>query len=189
MIGLEGWKQAALAEWVDMAPVDWVYTTFWFDGIAFDHAMATGEGWERVGPQMLGYALLRGGWRHLLMNGVALLSFGNLVTRYMGIGVTMTVLIVSAFCGALAFGLIAQTGLPMLGASGAVFGLLGVYIAWQERALRLSGRSRMPILRQVLGLAAINLLLYFGLGGLLAWEAHLGGFIAGALLAQVYYPR
>ncbi|HUF86879.1 MAG TPA: hypothetical protein VMM59_05805, partial [Thermohalobaculum sp.] len=36
---------------------------------------------------------------------------------------------------------------------------------------------------------ALNLILDLGLGGLLAWEAHLGGWIAGWLLAYVFPPR
>ena len=64
-----------------------------------------------------------------------------------------------------------------------------VITAWQERVLRLAGLSRAPIWRRIGGLVAINALLAIGLGGLLAWQAHLGGWIAGWLLAAVFRPR
>jgi membrane associated rhomboid family serine protease len=39
-----------------------------------------------------------------------------------------------------------------------------------------------PVVVRVLALAGINVVLFFGLGGFLAWEAHLGGFLAGAAI-------
>jgi membrane associated rhomboid family serine protease len=90
---------------------------------------------------------------------------------------------------ALTFGLIAGTMGPMVGASGAIFGMLAVLTAWQERALRLAGLSRSPIWKRIGGLVVVNVLLAFGMGGLLAWEAHLGGWVAGWLLASVFRPR
>ena len=59
----------------------------------------------------------------------------------------------------------------------------------QERALRHAGLSRSPIWRRIAALVLLNILLLFGLGGLLAWEAHLGGWVAGWLLALVIRPR
>ena len=36
-----------------------------------------------------------------------------------------------------------------------------------------------PLWQSLLGLAVLNAVLWAALGGLLAWEAHLGGFVAG----------
>ena len=45
------------------------------------------------------------------------------------------------------------------------------------------------IWRRIGGLVVLNAALAFGLGGLLAWQAHLGGWVAGWLLAGVFRPR
>ncbi len=61
--------------------------------------------------------------------------------------------------------------------------------AWQEQALRRAGIGRAPIWKRIAGLVALNLILALGLGGLLAWQAHLGGWVAGWLLAYAFPPR
>jgi len=70
-----------------------------------------------------------------------------------------------------------------------VFGFFGVITAWQERALRRAGADRSPIWGRILGLAAINVVMHIALGGVIAWEAHLGGFVAGWAMASVTGPR
>ena len=132
---------------------------------------------------------LHGGWLHLAMNGAAFLGLGHALVRMIGIGRFLVIFAVTAIAGALTFGLIAQTVGPLVGASGAIFGLFAVLTAWQERALRRAGRSRAMIWRRIGGLVALNVALAFGLGGLLAWQAHLGGWVAGWLLAGVFRPR
>ena len=50
---------------------------------------------------------------------------------------------------------------------------------------------RLPIdqpLRMVFGLVVMNVLLWFLVSGMLAWEAHLGGFVTGAILARIITP-
>jgi len=49
--------------------------------------------------------------------------------------------------------------------------------------------DRSMIWRRIGGLALLNVVLALGLGGLLAWQAHLGGWIAGWFLAGVIRPR
>jgi membrane associated rhomboid family serine protease len=67
----------------------------------------------------------------------------------------------------------------MVGASGAVFAFLGLWIVWDWRRHLAAGAPVGPVARRVVVLALLNVLLYVGLGGMLAWEAHLGGFLAG----------
>jgi membrane associated rhomboid family serine protease len=166
-----------------------VYLRFAFFDVLFDHAMA-GRG---VAPELVwslvSHAFLHGGWLHLALNGAAFLGLGHAIVRTVGIGRFLAVFAITAAAGAVTFGLLANAGGPMVGASGAIFGFLAVITAWQERALRLAGLSRAPIWRRILGLVAINLLLAFGLGGLLAWQAHLGGWVAGWLMAGLLLPR
>lgn len=166
-----------------------VYTRLAFWDLLFEHARA-GEGiYPELVWSFLTHALLHGGWLHLLLNGAAFLGLGNALVRAVGPGRFLAVFVVTAVAGALLFGLLAQTQGPLVGASGALFGFLGMITAWQERALRRMGLSRAPIWKRIAGLIALNVILDLGLGGLLAWEAHLGGWIAGWLMAYAFPPR
>lgn len=137
----------------------------------------------------LTHAFLHGGWLHLALNGAAFMGLGHLLVRALGIGRFLVLFAVSAAAGALAFWQISHSPYPMVGASGALFGMLAVITAWQERALRLTGRSRTVIWQRIGALVVLNAVLALGLSGLLAWQAHLGGWVAGWLLAGVYRPR
>ena len=137
----------------------------------------------------LTHAFLHGGWLHLALNGAALLGLGHAIVQSIGAGRFLAVFAVTAVAGAAAFNLLSEVPGPMVGASGVIFGLLAMITAWQERALRLAGRSRSMIWRRIAGLVAINLALAWGLEGLLAWQAHLGGFVAGWLMALLIPPR
>lgn len=169
---------------------DWViYSAFGFFDTKLEWALE-GRG---VDPQLLWsfftHAFLHGGWLHLGLNAAAFLGLGHGLSRDAGIGPTFTIFLVTAAAGALAFGLVADSGVPLIGASGAVFGFLGTLTGWQERWLAERGLSRDPIWARVAGVIAINLLMSFGLGGVaIAWEAHLGGFAAGWLMAYVFPP-
>jgi len=166
-----------------------VYMRLAFFDLLFDYARA-GNGFEpQLAWSFLSHAFLHGGWLHLAMNGAAFLGLGHALVRLIGIARFLVIFVVTAIAGASIFGLVAETNGPLVGASGAIFGMLAVLTAWQERALRQAGRSRAMIWRRIGGLLALNAALAFGLGGLLAWQAHLGGWVAGWLLAGVFRPR
>jgi membrane associated rhomboid family serine protease len=160
-----------------------------FIDMLFDRARS-GLGVEpRLVWSLVTHAFLHGGWLHLGVNGAAFLGLGHALVRMIGIGRFLVIFTASAIAGVVTFGLIAETTGPLVGASGAIFGMFAVLTAWQERALRRAGRSRAMIWRRIGGLVVLNVALSFGLGGLLAWQAHLGGWVAGWLLAGVFRPR
>jgi membrane associated rhomboid family serine protease len=130
------------------------------------------------------YAFLHGGLMHLAMNSVILLSLGKSIAAQIGSARTLLVLFLSAVAGAACFGLLSSSAAPMIGASGAVFGLIGLWQAMDYRMRRRSGLPVQPIVMAILGLVAANIVFFVMLSGGLAWEAHLGGWIAGWLLAQ-----
>jgi membrane associated rhomboid family serine protease len=166
-----------------------VYAGFAFHDTLFEWARAEGVLPAQLLWSFLSYAFLHGGWLHLGVNAAALLGLGHAVSRLAGIGAFTAIFVGSAVAGALVFALITDTPAPLVGASGSVFGLLATITAWQEQALRAHGLPRRAIWQRIGGLALLNVVMYFGLGGLLAWEAHLGGFIAGWLLAYRFPPR
>jgi membrane associated rhomboid family serine protease len=153
----------------------------------------------------LTYAVVHGDPLHLAVNSAWLLAFGTAVAGRIG---AVRFLLFSAFCaiaGAAVF-LIFNPGLmaPMVGASGAVSGLMGGTMRFLFSALDAGGLrglredpQRVPLMplgqaltdRRVLlvtgAFLVANLLAAIGLGGVvvggIAWEAHLGGYFAGFL--------
>lgn len=125
------------------------------------------------------YSFLHADLSHLAGNMLALVALGNLVRSRLSPGGFLALWALAALAGALGFALIAPSARPMVGTSGALFGLAGVLIAWEARARRQAGESLWPALGWVLGLAGLNLAFWALQGGNLAWQAHLGGFLAG----------
>lgn len=144
----------------------------------FTGAMAPLYPGQRV-SMLITYAFLHGGLAHLLLNSVVLLALGKFVADRIGAGRTLLLLALSAMGGALAFGLLATGSGPMIGASGAVFGLIGLWQGWDYRMRRAAGLPLRPVVTAILGLAVVNIVLFVILGGGLAWEAHLGGWLVG----------
>jgi membrane associated rhomboid family serine protease len=144
---------------------------------------------------------------HLLINGAWLLAIGSLVARRVGARRFVSLYLVSGIAGALAFWAV-NPGLaqPVIGASGAVSGLMGAVVRFMFAALNQRRGSelrenpaaipRAPLadvfrdrraLIMIGSMVGMNLLFGVGLGKLItdggiAWEAHLGGFAAGLLL-------
>ena len=159
-------------------------------------AFAIGAFWQPIfsggmGPlypgqqvvMFVSHAFLHGGFIHAALNSVILLALGKFVAQRIGTLRTLLVLLLSAIGGGLAFGMIASSNAPMIGASGAVFGLIGVWQSWDLDMRRAAGLPLKPVFVAILGLAFANLLFFALLGGGLAWQAHLGGWLAGFLLA------
>lgn len=136
------------------------------------------------------HALLHGDAFHFIMNAVLFLSLGNVLTRVLGPGRFLVLCAVSAIAGALCFGIIAEARGPMVGASGVVFGFFGALKAWEWRYIRQTGATVPRFWGTILALVLMNVLLaLFYPNAEIAWEAHLGGFIAGFCAALALAPR
>lgn len=137
----------------------------------------------------LSYSFLHGGLWHLGVNMITLWSLGQaVIMRVKTIGFAL-VYVASVLGGAVFFGVLAPTLQPMVGASGALFGLAGAILAWNY-VDRYAGRERLwPVARAVAMLVALNVVLWWAMAGQLAWETHLGGFIAGWIMAMLVDPR
>ena len=70
----------------------------------------------------------------------------------------------------------------MVGASGVVFGLIGFWLQASRAELRQLGRSGRSLASLIMSLIIIHLVLHVFMGGQIAWQAHLGGFVAGYFL-------
>jgi membrane associated rhomboid family serine protease len=129
---------------------------------------------------------LHGGWMHLIGNMWFLWLFGDNIEEALG---SFRYLIFYFLCGTVAalaqsYSLPESTA-PMIGASGAVAGILGGYVMLYPRA-RIVTFAPIPLLWPVFDLPAwVFLGLWFlgqfllGNGSGVAWMAHVGGFLAG----------
>jgi membrane associated rhomboid family serine protease len=125
----------------------------------------------------------------MAMNLTILLALGRFTADRYGPRVVLPVFLLTAIAGGAMFALLVRDPLPMVGASGAVFGFLGVWIAWDWRRHRAAGASTGPVLRRVLVLVVLNVGLWVALSGGLAWQAHLGGFLAGLACGAWFESR
>lgn len=125
-------------------------------------------------------AFLHGGVLHLALNMYALWIIGSVIEPALGRWRFAAIYFLSAIGGSVAVLLLAgpaEFSTPVVGASGAVFGLFAAVFF----VLRHLGRDAT----QILVLIAINFGLGFVVSGI-SWQSHLGGALTGALLAAAY---
>ncbi|MBT2524357.1 rhomboid family intramembrane serine protease [Streptomyces sp. ISL-99] len=139
--------------------------------------VADGE-WYRLVTSMF----LHQEFWHIGFNMLGLWWLGGPLEAALGRARYLVLYLLSGLAGSALTYLIAAPNQPSLGASGAIFGLLG--------ATAVLMRRMNYDMRPVLVLLALNLLFTFTWSGI-AWEAHLGGLIAGTLvaIALVHAPR
>ena len=134
------------------------------------------------------YSFLHGGIIHFAVNMMTLFSLGPPLVSYLGTPRFLLIYIASTIGGAIGFALLSGEVLPMVGASGALFGLAGALMALTWRDIRASNGSILPVLRSISWLVVLNLLLWWAMAGHLAWETHLGGFVIGWIAALLLDP-
>lgn len=135
------------------------------------------------------YGFLHSGPAHLIVNMITLWSLGRGVLARVGAWGFALLYIATLLGGAAGFALLAPGLRPMVGASGALFGLLGGLLAWSYVDRFTYNEGLWPIGRALLFLLALNLILWWAMDGQLAWQTHLGGFITGWVVAMLIDPR
>ena len=115
---------------------------------------------------------------HVLLNMYTLWIFGQLLEGLLGRWRFLTLYLVSGFAGSVGVLWLGDPRTGVVGASGAIFGLMGAFLVIQRR---LGGQTT-----QLFVLLGINLVIGFVPGFNVAWQAHLGGLIGGALVGLIY---
>jgi membrane associated rhomboid family serine protease len=142
-------------------------------GAMMPFLVATGEYWRLITAMFLHVGVI-----HLLLNSYGLYLFGNLIEGVFGSARFVAIYLVTGFCASAASFAFGGPNRVAAGASGAIFGLLGAWLAynWRRRELFLAQAN----LRGVFILIAINLVLGFSVAGI-DNTAHIGGLVAGVL--------
>jgi membrane associated rhomboid family serine protease len=169
-----------------------------YDLFAFEH------GYRPAAPQLADLVtcmFLHGSLMHLFGNMLFLWIYGDNVERRLGGFAYLVAYLVTGMAGTLLHALVfSSSEMPLVGASGAISGILGFYFIWFPRNVVRMLAFLPPFLMQVfeiparwvLGfyIVADNLLpfLLSGEGGV-AHGAHIGGFIAGGVVAWLLDRR
>lgn len=135
------------------------------------------------------YAFLHAGWWHLLMNMIILWWLSLPIFRRVGLWGYLVIYIATIVGGAAVFGLTAPDLRPMVGASGVVFGLAGALLSWAYVDRFTFRQGVLPVAQAIMILVVLNLVSWWAMSGLLAWQTHLGGFITGWIVALLVDPR
>ena len=136
-----------------------------------------GDYWRLVAAMFL-----HGGFLHLALNGWALFQLGFVFERLFGSGRFLVTYFVSGIIASTVSSFFIPIGVPGIGASGAIFGILGALIVAIRRSPALRHQHWAKALtRQLMIWAAINIVIGFTIPGI-DNNAHLGGFFSGLLL-------
>lgn len=171
-----------------------VPTRFWAGGIVIR--------WLPLFTSMF----LHGSWLHLISNMLALYIFGDNVEDRLGhLRYLVFYLLGGTLAGLAHLWAYSASGVPTVGASGAIAAVLGAYLVLYPRARVI---TLIPILLFFFPIVEIPAVFYLGFwffsqllngalalaadtfqGGGVAWWAHIGGFLAGMLLIWLFAPR
>ena len=168
-----------------LASVAFVPERFWQAG-----------GWGADGMSMLVSMFLHAGWLHIGSNMLYLWIFGDNVEDRLGHFRYIVFYLASGFAATMAHALFnASSGIPAIGASGAIAGVLGAYLVLFPRAhvMTLIPIGFFIAVRELPALLILGLWfviqIFSGVasvgaseGGGVAWWAHIGGFVAGIAL-------
>jgi membrane associated rhomboid family serine protease len=147
--------------------------------------------------QLLSYMFLHGGWWHLFLNMLMLFMLGPETERAVGSRQFLLLYLLSGMLGGVGWLIIsagAAPALPCIGASGAVFGIIGAFAAlFPHRYITLLLFFVIPITMKAwvmaVGLAALELFFMIDqpFGGGVANAAHLAGCLAGYVFARTAF--
>jgi membrane associated rhomboid family serine protease len=137
-------------------------------------------------------ALIHGSWLHLGLNMLVLVFVGSQVERIIGASGLVTAYLIGAVVAAAAqFAVDPSANTPVVGASGAISALFGLYALFYGRPKQIARNQKLNRAIHVAWLLATWIVLQWmsellagGQGIMLATPEHIGGFIAGLLLQR-----
>lgn len=142
--------------------------------------VAQGEAWRLVTS-----AFLHSGFIHLALNMLSLYFLGSFAEVSFGRLRFLALYLISGIAGGLAYLYFGAFNAPAVGASGAIFGLLGGVFGFAIRRGTFSTRD--PVISQLLLLTGINLFLGATIPGV-SNTAHIGGLVGGLVFGYLMAP-
>jgi membrane associated rhomboid family serine protease len=199
-----GWQLVTLAEGGEAALGE-LFRSFGVVPADVSAALARGDILSPALFAILTSMFLHGGWLHLGGNMLYLWIFGNNVEDTLGRAVFVGFYLVGGVVAAFAqIAIEPASEVPMIGASGAIAAALGAYLVLFPRA-RVQSLVFLGFFYQLLSVPAVIVLVFWfvlqvvdalgalslgaGAEGGVAFFAHVGGFVAGAVLAVPFRGR
>lgn len=173
--GAVGWRLAAIEDYAFLDPVwDWMRDT------------------GRYPPDQLArlvtYPLIHGSFTHTAFVIVITLAIGKAVGEVFNAAAFLAVFVLSCIAGGLAYGMLIDTRVPLMGGFPGAYGLIGAFtfLLWVRLAAVGANSARaFSLIGVLMGLQLVFGLL-FGAGH--DWIADLAGFCTGFLLSFVLSP-
>ena len=136
------------------------------------------------------YSFLHGNFFHMIINVAIFFALGKQIEEQLGAINLMFIFLSTSIAGAAAYQILSSgSSVPMVGASGGVFGFFG-FIKGKELIYRIRHNlTILPFLNLIFGLIILHIILVllyptiipFQIG----WQGHLGGFVFGLILASM----
>ena len=142
--------------------------------------VAQGEAWR-----LLSSMFLHAGFAHLALNMLSLYFLGSFIEGAFGRDRFLALYLLSGLSGGLAYLYFGAFDGAAVGASGAIFGLLGGVLGYSLRRGTFSWQN--PLIRQLLILLALNLYLGFSIANI-SNTAHIGGLLGGIAFGWLAAP-
>ncbi|MCD4533089.1 rhomboid family intramembrane serine protease [Nocardioides sp. cx-169] len=186
-----GWKGSQLIDWLALSPLGTCFTAdgggYWPDlteatctapGMEFVPGVADGSYWQLL-TSMFAHVEM---W-HIAFNMVALYALGPQLELVLGRARFLALYLLSGLAGSTLVYWLAGEHSATLGASGAVFGLMGALLVV---AFKVGGN-----LQSLLTWIGVNVVITVIGAQFISWQAHLGGLVGGVVIAAalVYAPR
>lgn len=166
--------QGGAASLIDGPPIDVLVKM----GANVPALIAAGEYWRLLSSMFLHANLL-----HLAFNGYALYVIGTVIEAELGRWRYLAIYLVAGLFSSAAVYMFSNVFVPTVGASGAIFALFGVFVAYNYR------RRHNPFyaarMRSMAILIAVNLVFTFGVASI-SRAGHLGGLAAGVVIGLAF---
>jgi len=187
----------------DQAAIAAFYDRYSFDWSDFAGAIAHGNVGVETFVPLFTHMFMHGGWLHIIGNMLYLWIFGDNVEDRLGSGAYLVFYLLCGIAAAIGQGLVQPE--PMVGASGAIAGVLGAYLVLYPAA-RISTLIFLGLFISIVQLPALIVIGFFivlqkidALAELrltahqatsnIAYFAHIFGFVAGILLLLLFRRR
>lgn len=191
LLGIECVAQLSDRGWfgdLDLRSLMVSYGAFWdffFPPGVVDQTLYPGQSYL----MFVTHALLHAGTIHVLMNAAIFIALGKTLAFYYGLKLTLITMLLGAVCSGITFGLLETTAAPMVGASGVVFAFIGVWLQTSRAEAVRMGRPARSASVVIISLIVFHVFMDVFMGGQIAWQAHLGGFVLGYFVIPWFIGR
>ncbi|MCR9125823.1 MAG: rhomboid family intramembrane serine protease [Rhodobacteraceae bacterium] len=159
-----------------------------FSGDIFDWMLQQGRWPAQHVIRFFSFPFIHASFTHALFAGVILLAMGKMTAERFGAIAMLAIFVLSGAGGALAYALLLNDPVPLVGAFPNVYGLIGAFTFMLWRSLSTIGANQARAFTLIGFLMGFQLLFGLLFGAQNDWVADLAGFATGFVLSFVLAP-